>query len=65
MRLGACAQQYVCVRRGFCVLNTFGFFIYIYHADSAQLVGLGIPLRSIAKPSYAPPDRKHSRYWQA
>jgi hypothetical protein len=32
--------------------------------DRAQLVGLGISLRFIAKPSYSPPDRKHPRYSQ-
>ena len=38
---------------GFGVLITFGFFIYIVSWDRSQLVGLGIPLRFIAKPSYA------------
>ena len=37
------------------VLITFVFFIYIVSWDRAQLVGLGIPLRLIAKPSYSPP----------
>jgi len=40
---------------GFGVLITFVFFIYIVSWDRAQLVGLGIPLRYIAKPSYSPP----------
>ena len=35
---------------GFGVLITFVFFIYIVSWDRSQLVGLGIPLRSIAKP---------------
>ena len=35
---------------GFGVLITFVFFIYIVSRDRSQLVGLGIPLRSIAKP---------------
>jgi len=35
------------------VLITFVFFIYIVSWDRSQLVGLSIPLRSIAKASYA------------
>ena len=38
---------------GFGVLITFVFFIYIVSWDRAQLVGLSISLRSIAKASYA------------
>jgi hypothetical protein len=38
---------------GFGVLITFVLFIYIVSRDRAQLVGLGIPLRFIAKPSYS------------
>ena len=38
---------------GFGVLITFVFFIYIVSWDRSQLVGLGIPLRFIAKPSYS------------
>ena len=42
-----------------------GFIIYICHGDRAQLVGLGIPLRCIAKPSYsgncANPNVVHKR----
>jgi len=45
-------QQQVCAMAGFGVLITFGFFINIVSWDRSQLVGLGIPLRFIAKPSY-------------
>jgi hypothetical protein len=51
--LSASYQQKVCAMAGLCVLITFGFFINIVSWDKAQLVGLGIPLRFIAKPSYA------------
>ena len=38
---------------GFGVLIAFVFFIYIVSWDRSQLVGLGIPLRFIAKPTYS------------
>lgn len=46
-------QQNVSAMAGFGVLITFVFFIYIVSRDRAQLVGLSISLRSIAKASYA------------
>ena len=48
-------QHNVCARRGFGVLINIVIFIKFVSGDTLQLVGLGIPLCYIAKPSYSPP----------
>jgi hypothetical protein len=63
--VGASAQQCACGSRGLGVLITFVFFINIVSWDKSQLVGLGIPLRYIAKPSYARLRHIHKRWAQA